>query len=337
MPFHIFTEPIPSVITVSDHTEIAIAVQKPLQELRLLPDDTWERKRRWKKPAIKKKRRFGFVPVHVNVNAFLCSDTSDSDSKDEDYVDVNANANAIAGHSYGYGQSLRRARKKRNLYDPGVPTSRSTSKSTSMFGTMQKSATARSSKDEDRPVRKGIDVSVLKPISSNVRVSNGKARLNTKAKAKSKSKAKVRSKKTRKRQPQLKVKPFDHRIEELLVYKKDHGNCDVPYTYAPNQSLSNWCSNVRYSYGVAMKGMAPTIKMTEERIQRLRAIGFDFRARSGKSKSNVDANAKAKANALVSIPTTENEQGRDEANNAKVNVKGGGEIEYKLRRSNGRK
>ena len=83
MPFHIFTELIPSVITVSDHTEIAIAVQKPLLELRLLPDDTWERKRRWKKPAIKKKRRFGFAPVQVNVNALLCSDTSDSDSKEE--------------------------------------------------------------------------------------------------------------------------------------------------------------------------------------------------------------------------------------------------------------
>jgi len=76
---------------------------------------------------------------------------------------------------------------------------------------------------------------------------------------------------------QLKSKSFDQRLEDLKLFQIKYGHCEVPYTFKPNQSLSNWCSNVRYSYGLSLRGLTPTIKMTSERIKVLKAVGFVFK------------------------------------------------------------
>lgn len=86
-----------------------------------------------------------------------------------------------------------------------------------------------------------------------------------------------KAKKSKRNQSQSRT--FEQRLEDLKMFKEEHGHCIVPYTYAKNQPLSaNWCSNIRYSYGLLERGLNPTIKMTEERINALRDIGFDFSA-----------------------------------------------------------
>ena len=43
-----------------------------------------------------------------------------------------------------------------------------------------------------------------------------------------------------------------------------------------NKSLARWCSNLRRSYGMAERGVTGPLKITKERIEALREIGFDF-------------------------------------------------------------
>ena len=212
----------------------------------------WERRKRWKKPAIKKLRRFG-VDIPINLGYHLAESSSDEESRDDTGKVDNGN-----GHDLGT-KLPRRARRKVS-YDPAD------------IGT------------EPKKVRKGAaqscDATASRvPKKPTPRVASSKT---TTVAKKPKTKSKYRSK-SNKRKPQLKVRSFDHRIEDLRKFKLKHGHCDVPYTYEANQSLSNWCSNVRYSYGVALKGKPPTIKMTGERIQRLKAIGFQFRLADGRA------------------------------------------------------
>eukprot|EP00979_Chaetoceros_neogracilis_P000981 scaffold189_cov244-Chaetoceros_neogracile.AAC.13 len=79
-----------------------------------------------------------------------------------------------------------------------------------------------------------------------------------------------------KKKNQTKSKSFEQRLDDLRQFKEENGHCTVPYTYENNQPLSNWCSNIRYSYGLVERGLTPTIKMTKERIDALREVGFDF-------------------------------------------------------------
>ena len=54
----------------------------------------------------------------------------------------------------------------------------------------------------------------------------------------------------------------------LSAYKHDHGNCNVPALWKENPSLGKWCSNQRTSYRIK--------RLTDDRIKRLRDIGFQF-------------------------------------------------------------
>lgn len=90
------------------------------------------------------------------------------------------------------------------------------------------------------------------------------------------------------------MKSFDIRLEDLKVFRDEFGHCDVPYTYPPNQPLSNWCANLRYSYGQVVKGLTPTIKMTEERIDQLRQVGFDLEGSSSMMNKNHKKQAQKK-------------------------------------------
>jgi hypothetical protein len=78
----------------------------------------------------------------------------------------------------------------------------------------------------------------------------------------------------------VKMKSFDQRYEDLKLFQSQYGHCNVPHTYPPNQPLSNWCYNVRYSYGMVRKGLTPTIKITQERMDRLKKLGFEFETAS---------------------------------------------------------
>ena len=71
-------------------------------------------------------------------------------------------------------------------------------------------------------------------------------------------------------------KTFMERIEDLKAYKAEKGNMHV--TRKDNQSLADFCSNVRQARRSQQEGngTGPGIRLTEERVEALNAIGFDW-------------------------------------------------------------
>lgn len=69
---------------------------------------------------------------------------------------------------------------------------------------------------------------------------------------------------------------FDIHIEELRKFKEQHGHCRVPKSYKQNISLSNWISNLNYSRSLSIKGLPATIKLSEDRLEKLSELGFEF-------------------------------------------------------------
>jgi hypothetical protein len=69
---------------------------------------------------------------------------------------------------------------------------------------------------------------------------------------------------------------FDLHIDELRKFKEEHGHCIVPKPYKINRSLSNWITNLNYSYSLMMKGLPATIKLNQERLDKLSELGFEF-------------------------------------------------------------
>ena len=65
---------------------------------------------------------------------------------------------------------------------------------------------------------------------------------------------------------------FIDRVEALRQYKEKHGHLNV--TFKANKSLNNWCYNIRNTRSKSGEG---TMKLTQERIEALDAIGFDWR------------------------------------------------------------
>mmetsp|Transcript_4446 Transcript_4446/g.6804 ORF Transcript_4446/g.6804 Transcript_4446/m.6804 type:complete len:163 (-) Transcript_4446:49-537(-) len=61
-------------------------------------------------------------------------------------------------------------------------------------------------------------------------------------------------------------------FEELIEYKKKHGNCLVPSEYKGNPKLGRWVSAQRKMYHDTKKGKS--IRMTKERQHKLEGIGF---------------------------------------------------------------
>ena len=72
----------------------------------------------------------------------------------------------------------------------------------------------------------------------------------------------------REQHPELKSKSLDERwnfnFEELVEYKNQNGDCNVPRDYKDNKSLSRWVSNQRLRQKA----------LSNERIERLNQLGF---------------------------------------------------------------
>ena len=64
------------------------------------------------------------------------------------------------------------------------------------------------------------------------------------------------------------------RYEELVEYKKQNGNSNVPYTYPKNLKLANWVSNQRSKFKKMCDGKPSP--MSSERIEKLNKIGFQW-------------------------------------------------------------
>ena len=64
------------------------------------------------------------------------------------------------------------------------------------------------------------------------------------------------------------------KYEELRQYKDSEGHCNVPYKYSDNKSLARWVSHQRTQYKCMRQGKPSS--MTEQRIQHLESIGFQW-------------------------------------------------------------
>lgn len=69
---------------------------------------------------------------------------------------------------------------------------------------------------------------------------------------------------------------FDLHIKELRKFRDQYGHCRVPKPYKQNLSLSNWISNLNYSRSLSLKGLPATIKLSEDRLEKLSELGFEF-------------------------------------------------------------
>ncbi len=69
---------------------------------------------------------------------------------------------------------------------------------------------------------------------------------------------------------------FENYIAELANFIERNGHCNVPVR--DNKALCTWVSNIRTSYKRIQDGKPPLIKLTEDRMQSLKELDFDFRS-----------------------------------------------------------
>ena len=62
---------------------------------------------------------------------------------------------------------------------------------------------------------------------------------------------------------------WEVRFQQLVDYKRVHGDCNVPQSYKANQQLGRWVSTQRTNKET----------MSEERRKRLNSIGFTWKVR----------------------------------------------------------
>ena len=72
------------------------------------------------------------------------------------------------------------------------------------------------------------------------------------------------------------VAKWDMKFNELVAYKDAHGgSCNVPQRYAENPQLGKWVSTQRTEYKKFQQDPSTSF-MTQERIERLESIAFDW-------------------------------------------------------------
>ena len=81
---------------------------------------------------------------------------------------------------------------------------------------------------------------------------------------------------------------WDTKFHELVAYKDAHGgSCNMPTRgYAENPQLGTWVSNQRAQYNKFQQDPS-TSHMTQERIERLESIGFEWNGRSLKANASL--------------------------------------------------
>ena len=68
---------------------------------------------------------------------------------------------------------------------------------------------------------------------------------------------------------------WDDRYSQLLEYKNEHKNCQVPTVYPKNKALGKWVAHQRVQYRLRSEGKQS--HLTEERIKVLSEVGFVWR------------------------------------------------------------
>ena len=70
---------------------------------------------------------------------------------------------------------------------------------------------------------------------------------------------------------------WNKRYNELVAYKEQHGDCNLAERDEDHKQLGGWVKTQRREYSNLMQGKKSA--MTEERINKLKGIGFVWRAR----------------------------------------------------------
>jgi Helicase associated domain len=68
---------------------------------------------------------------------------------------------------------------------------------------------------------------------------------------------------------------WEQHMIDLAVFKERNGHCRVPRHYNENPKLGRWVMNVRSHFQFLQKGKKSSL-ITEERLQQLHGIEFDF-------------------------------------------------------------
>lgn len=68
---------------------------------------------------------------------------------------------------------------------------------------------------------------------------------------------------------------WEGRLEQLLAYKEQHGDCMVPHGYEADPSFAEWIHRQRTTYATHVKEGRKN-PMVEERMKKLDGIGFNF-------------------------------------------------------------
>ena len=74
------------------------------------------------------------------------------------------------------------------------------------------------------------------------------------------------------RRATYKPEQWQERFEELVEFRKEHGNCLVPHNWSGNRSLAQWVKRQRYQYKLKQEGRHSTL--TDERLHVLEDMGF---------------------------------------------------------------
>jgi len=81
---------------------------------------------------------------------------------------------------------------------------------------------------------------------------------------------------------------WEHRFQELLEYRRMHGDCNVPQAWQENRQLGRWVMKQRCQYTLRQKG--DKNQLSDDRVVRLEEIGFSWTAPSFRKKKEGDRN-----------------------------------------------
>eukprot|EP00539_Tryblionella_compressa_P010750 CAMPEP_0178792600 /NCGR_PEP_ID=MMETSP0745-20121128/8612_1 /TAXON_ID=913974 /ORGANISM="Nitzschia punctata, Strain CCMP561" /LENGTH=110 /DNA_ID=CAMNT_0020450803 /DNA_START=25 /DNA_END=357 /DNA_ORIENTATION=- len=70
---------------------------------------------------------------------------------------------------------------------------------------------------------------------------------------------------------------WEERLAELKMFRRNHGHCNIPSIYEPNQKLSTWCKCQRRQHKLLIAGKRSN--MTWPRVARLEELGFVWEIR----------------------------------------------------------
>ena len=72
-------------------------------------------------------------------------------------------------------------------------------------------------------------------------------------------------------------KKFVKRCHDLEAFKKKFGHCNVPQQYSVDPSLGQWWTSMKVSYNCLKQGKPSKNNLSQDRIERLEAIGFKWK------------------------------------------------------------